>query len=85
MKIHVYDTHVKTKTGGYVHFDVFVDDAHVNKAKQYAQQYISALGIEPEQIELNSCQFCHSEIANPEVQTTIIRQGHYILPLTNTQ
>lgn len=81
MKIHVFDTHVRTKSGSYVHFDVLVDDAHVEKAKEYAQQYITSLGIEQNQLTLNSCQFCHSEIANPEVQSTIKQQGHYILPL----
>ncbi|MEW6990978.1 DUF2024 family protein [Colwelliaceae bacterium 6441] len=81
MKIHVYDTHVKTKTGDYVHFDVLVNDEHESKAKHYAKNYIESLGIASESIALNTCQFCHSEIANPEVQNVIKQQGFYILPL----
>lgn len=81
MKIHVYDTHVKTKAGDYLHFDVLVDDEHESQAEYYAQAYISSIGIEPEHITLNSCQFCHSEVANPKVKSAILEQGYFILLL----
>jgi hypothetical protein len=82
MKIHVYDTHVKTTTGQYLHFDILVDDDHLSNVEKYAESYLTSLGIKSKEITSNSCQFCHSEIANPEVQTIIKRQGHYVLPLT---
>ena len=81
MKIHVYDTHVKTVTGKYLHFDVLVDDSNSVKVKQFAENYLADQGIEAENIELQSCNFCHSEIANPQVQQDITSKGHCIIPL----
>jgi aminopeptidase-like protein len=81
MKIHVYDTHVKTAHGQQLHFDVLVDDEHQPRVKEYAEKYLNNLGINNAQIVTSSCQFCHSEMANPEVQATIKTQGHYVLPL----
>ncbi|MFT5757435.1 MAG: hypothetical protein ACI9LM_002169 [Alteromonadaceae bacterium] len=84
MNVHVYDTHVRTTTGSYLHFDVFVDDLHKKKVKKFAQDHLAKLGITPDELELNSCQFCHNEIANPEIRAVIERQGHYILQLEST-
>ena len=81
MKIHVYDTHVKTIGGQYLHFDILVDDEHSSKVQEYAQLYLTGRGIKSVEITSNSCLFCHSEIANPDVQNIIKREGHYILPL----
>ena len=81
MKIHVYDTHVHTSTGDYVHFDVLVNDDNVSQVKQYAENYLASLGIQGENIEQSRCNFCHSEIANPEVQKNIVTQGHSIIRL----
>lgn len=81
MKIHVYDTHVHTNAGNYVHFDVLVNDENVNNVKKFAQDYLSSLGIQTENIEQSRCNFCHSEMANPEVQQNIATHGHSILRL----
>lgn len=81
MKIHIYDTHVRTKSGLYLHFDVLVNDLNKDKAKDYAEEYIAEQGLTAHELVLNSCQFCHSEIANPDVRAEIERQGYYILVL----
>ncbi len=81
MKIHVYDTHVHTAAGDYVHFDVLVNDEHVSQVKRYAENYLASLGIQGKNIEQSRCNFCHSEIANPEVQKNIAAQGHSIIRL----
>jgi len=81
MKIHVYDTHVKTVTGKHIHFDILVDDNNSVKVKQFAENYLANLGVETENIELQSCSFCHSEIANSQVQQDITLKGHCIIPL----
>jgi cbb3-type cytochrome oxidase cytochrome c subunit len=81
MNIHIYDTHVKTNSVLYLHFDVLVNDENESKAQQYAEEYIAKQGIAEHQLTLNSCQFCHSEVANPDVKATIEREGHYILQL----
>lgn len=81
MKIHVYDTHVHTATGQYVHFDILVNDENVDQVKQYAESYLTSLGIAADNIEQSRCNFCHSEVANPEVQNNIVTQGHSIIRL----
>lgn len=82
MKIHVYDTHVKTVTGQYLHFDILVDDEHISNVQEYVKSHLTSLGITSVQITTSSCQFCHSEIANPEVQAAIKSHGHYVLLLS---
>lgn len=81
MKIHVYDTHIYTEAGEYIHFDVLVNDENLTKVKEYATNYLNSLGIKVEQITQSRCNFCHSEIANPEVQENIANHGHSIIRL----
>ena len=81
MNIHVYDTHVHTHSGEHIHFDVLVNDENVNLVKQHAMNYLVNLGIEVDNIEQSHCNFCHSEIANPAVQQSILNQGHFIIRL----
>lgn len=81
MKIHVYDTHIHTTTGQYIHFDVLVDDDNVKQVAQYAKNYLDSLGVKTESIKQSRCNFCHSEMANPEVHDNIVSHGHCILRL----
>lgn len=81
MKIHVYDTHVNTSAGEYIHFDVLVNDENVDKVKQYANEYLASLGVKPDQVKQGRCNFCHSEMANPEVQENIKNHGYSIIRL----
>lgn len=81
MKVHVYDTHIHTSAGEYIHFDVLVNEEHVGKVKQYATNYLASLGIVAANIKQGRCNFCHSEIANPEVQENIKNHGHSIIRL----
>ncbi|GGD61214.1 DUF2024 family protein [Lacimicrobium alkaliphilum] len=81
MQVHVYDTHVHTSAGQYLHFDVLVDDSNVGQVKQFAQDYLTSLGVTADKITQSRCNFCHSEIANPEVALAIENNGHSILVL----
>jgi len=81
MKVHIYDTHVHTAKGEYVHFDVLVNDENIEKVAQYAKNYLASLGIQGENITQSRCNFCHSEIANPEVQHNIAIRGYSIIRL----
>lgn len=81
MKIHVYDTHVHTITGQYIHFDILVDDNNVKQVTQYAKGYLDSIGVKAGSIKQSRCNFCHSEMANPEVQDNIAHHGHSILRL----
>lgn len=82
MQIHVYDTHVKTLDGQHLHFDVLVDDDNTSNVDAFVGRYLNTKGIKASTLTSASCQFCHSEMANPEVQDSIKQHGHYILPLS---
>ncbi|KGJ91680.1 DUF2024 family protein [Colwellia psychrerythraea] len=81
MQIHIYDTHVHTASGQYIHFDVLVNSDNVNQVDRYAKQYLASLGIQIDSIKQSRCNFCHSEAANPEVQNNITNHGHSIIRL----
>ncbi len=75
MNVQVFDTHVKTTNGHYLHFDVLVTPEHAAKAKLYAQQFLLQQGYASEDVQQQSyasedvqqqsCDFCHNEIAHP--------------------
>lgn len=81
MNVQVFDTHVRTTQGQYLHFDVLVTPEQSGNAKHYAQLFLQQQGIDSTGIEQQSCAFCHNEIATPEVTEAISRQGYYILKL----
>lgn len=81
MKVHVFDTRVTTQAGAYIHFDVLVDDANVSNVKQFAERYLTSIKVSAADIKLGQCNFCHTELANPEVQSLIEKQGYTIIPL----
>ncbi len=81
MNVQVFDTHVKTTNGHYLHFDVLVTPEHATQAKLYAQQFLQQQGYSSDDIQQQSCSFCHNEIATPAVIAAIHAQGYYILKL----
>lgn len=81
MQIHVFDTHVMTTSGQYIHFDVLVDNENIKKVELYAAQYLETLGVKIDNIKQSRCNFCHSELADLEVQESIANQGHSIIRL----
>ena len=50
MNVQVFDTHVKTTNGHYLHFDVLVTPEHAAKAKLYAQQFLQQQGYNSDDI-----------------------------------
>lgn len=81
MEVQVYDTHVRTHDGRYLHFDVLVEAANASRARSFARQWLASRGIDDADIAQGQCDFCHREAATPEVLEAIARQGHFILPL----
>ncbi len=81
MKIHIYDTHVHTLSGEHIHFDVLVNEENIDNVEKFATSYLTKLGITTEHIKQERCNFCHSEMANPEVKEQIKTHGHSILRL----
>ena len=43
MQIHIFDTHVMTNSGQYIHFDVLVDNDNIKQVEQYAKKYLASL------------------------------------------
>lgn len=81
MNIQVFDTHVTTSDGRYVHFDVLVQPQDAERACAFAGQFLASRGISADQIRQQSCQFCHSEIGTPDVIAAIQAQQFAIIPL----
>ncbi|WP_394223846.1 DUF2024 family protein [Alteromonas gracilis] len=82
MQIHVYDTHVKTLDGRYLHFDVLVNEDNKPRIEEFVARYLDAKGIKASTLTSASCLFCHSEVASAKVQASIRQYGYYILPLS---
>lgn len=81
MTLKVYDTHVRTQGGRYLHFDVLIDRNDQAFAQACARRFLAEQGIEDQDIILNDCRFCHVEPGNPAVDEAIARQGFFILKL----
>ncbi|PJB71360.1 MAG: DUF2024 domain-containing protein [Alphaproteobacteria bacterium CG_4_9_14_3_um_filter_47_13] len=82
MKIDVYDTYATSKNGNIMHFDVFIPNGeNGDKAFQYAKIWLSDIGQNADDLDQARCRFCHSEMANPEIEREIKAQGYYILQM----
>ncbi|MNG25500.1 hypothetical protein D3C84_1103650 [compost metagenome] len=85
MSVNVFDTHVRTKDGRYLHFDVLIERNDAELAKTYARRFLDEQGIQDEDIAQDRCQFCHVEPTHPEVAAAIGKQGYFILKLQGCQ
>ena len=81
MTVKVFDTHVRTKEGRYLHFDVLIPSNDTELAKTYARRFLDEQGVQEEDIALNECRFCHVEPTNPLVAEAISKHGHFIIKL----
>ena len=83
MHVNVFDTHVRTRDGRYLHFDVLTNggDQAQAQARQYANDWLASRGVQAADIAASECLFCHSEVANPQVAGVIGQQGYSIIPL----
>ncbi|MDO9372502.1 MAG: DUF2024 family protein [Gammaproteobacteria bacterium] len=78
MQIHVYDTYVKAKDGGTMHFDVFTEVKDDQKAVEYAKQWLISIGEGDAVISSKECRFCHSQGAPDNVVEAINKDGYFI-------
>jgi hypothetical protein len=85
MSIKVFDTHVRTKDGRYLHFDVLIENNDPELAKSYARRFLEQQGVQDEDIAQDRCLFCHVEPSNPQVAAAISEQGYFILKLQGCQ
>lgn len=79
MNVQVFDTHVRTTDGGYLHFDVLIESNDPALAARYARDWLTTRGIAQADVSQSRCQFCHSEAAHPDVAGAIAQQGYYII------
>jgi hypothetical protein len=82
MQCAVFDTYVKKKEGGLMHFDVIVPkDTHPDAVFAFGRQYLQEKGQAGQPLSSSECRFCHIEQATPEVEEAIGRRGFYILQM----
>ncbi|GLK89744.1 DUF2024 family protein [Pseudomonas turukhanskensis] len=81
MNVKIFDTHVRTRAGRYLHFDVVTAGGDNAQASQIASDWLTAQGMPADDIQQSHCQYCHSEIATPAVVEAINTQGYYIITL----
>lgn len=78
MEFHVFDTYVKSKDGHTMHFDVITDKNDVEKAIEYAKQWLSSIGEENAKVTSEECKFCHSQSMPEEIEIEIMTNGYFI-------
>ena len=82
MKIDVYDSYANTTDGRLMHFDVFVETGtSADAALRFGRDWLTQIGESAEGLQQSRCNFCHSEMANPNVQQAIEDNGYYILQM----
>ncbi len=81
MKIDVYDTYVRTTEGKLLHFDVLLPAGQGDKAAEFARAWLRSIGVASDDVTQESCDFCHSQAANPALQGHIERHGYFILQM----
>jgi len=84
MEIEVYDTYATSNNGVKIHFDVMLpiggDEA---TALNKAQEFVEKISETSNPVKLESCRFCHTETAKPEVGERVNQEGYCIVPIEN--
>ena len=79
MKIAVYDTHTKKKSGQSMHFDIMVPETVSHeKVLEYGKEYLKSIGQDGQPLGARECEFCHAEEASPQVTTSILSRGYHV-------
>ncbi|MEW8276322.1 MAG: DUF2024 family protein [Candidatus Thiodiazotropha taylori] len=82
MKIDIYDSRVQLAGGDAMHFDILLPSGEDSTAAiRYARQWLRTIGIDSNTLELERCQFCHTETATPELQHAINTQGFAVIQM----
>lgn len=85
MNVDIYDTYALTGDGRRIHFDVFLpagcEHGCDEQAAGIARDWLRSIGLNPEQITLGQCRYCHSEVVNTDIGEQLTSQGWYILPM----
>ncbi len=84
MEIEVYDTYAKSGNGIKIHFDVMLPiGGNEGQASSYAQDFIKIISESTGSVKLDSCKFCHTEVAKKNVAEKVEKDGYCIVPIEN--
>ena len=78
MDFHVFNTYVKAKDGHTMHFDVISGKKEIEKAIDYAKEWLKTIDESQSKVTLGECRFCHSESVSEEAEIEIMINGYFI-------
>ena len=84
METEVYDTYATSEKGIKTHFDATLAiGGNEGHASSYAQDFIKKVTESTDFFKLDSCEFCHTEEATPNVSEKVEKDGYCIVPIEN--
>jgi hypothetical protein len=86
MRVSVYDTYVRRKDEGLMHFDIIVpENSQLESVLRFGQAYLKEKGQEGQQLTAKECRFCHIENAPEPMQASIREKGYFIYEMQGCQ
>lgn len=86
MEVAVYDTYVKKKDGGHLHFDIIVNKAtRFEQVLVFGNAYLQTKRGEGLLVSHKDCRFSHITEVIPRWEVQILRKGYYIHELEGCQ
>ena len=85
MKVNVWDTYVKRKDGGIMHFDIITLSSDADEVYQFGKHYLISKGQEGQSLASDQCSFCHVESVKPEWEASILKEGYVIYEMEGCQ
>lgn len=83
MIVSVWDTYVQKKDGSTMHFDIIVSN-HITDPSvvhHMGKAYLATKDQAGQPLTAKQCRFCHLETASVEMESSIARQGYYIIEM----
>lgn len=82
MLLDVFDTYVTRSDGVTMHFDVLMPaGSQCDSARVVALRWLNSIGETEQNITQQSCRYCHSETATPEIEQHLNSNGYFILQM----
>ena len=79
MEVAVFDTYVKKKDGGYLHFDIIVNkETPFAEVLVYGNAWLQTKKGEGLIVSQKDCRFCHLTEIIPRWEAQIRQKGYYI-------
>lgn len=79
MEVAIFDTYVKRKEGGYMHFDIIVSaDTNYDRVLTFGNAYLQSRQPGTRSVSSRECRFCHMEEMVPNWEKNIRQQGYHI-------